>query len=319
VQLDGSVSTPRLALAETLIRLGRADEAEDHLQFALRTDRENPRALFGMGCVANDRGDLPASRDYLQHSARLAPNFKSAHTLLAEVYRRLGDQEQANRERALAASLSPKMHWPDPYSTLIGPPLRGQKEVIDRANALLKENRAQESLQLLKEMPPGSDQWYRKHLQFGRAYEKLGDYDAAEKAFREALRLKPGSLEVLAGLGITLQRQGNFSAAAEQFRKALEIKPDAANLYFRLGRCLDRLDDRAGAIEAMQNSVRYKPDAPIAYRELAKLLKLEGRTSEARAALEHALELEPNDASSAALLDRLNDEPPDNTEIPTVE
>jgi tetratricopeptide (TPR) repeat protein len=319
VQLGGDIQEPRLELAETLFRLGQADDAEKHFQFVLRVDPENARALFGLGCVANSRGDLAASRGHLEQTVQLAPRFRGARTLLAEVCRRLGDQQVADQHRELAASLSPDMNWPDPYMGLGGRHLRGQKHVVNRANALLKQNRARESLQLLKEMPPGSDQWYRKHLQLGRAYESLREYDLAEEAFREALRLKPDSVETFAGLANVLEKKGEFSDAAAQCRKALELKPDAVAIRFRLARCLEIEGDRAAAIESLQKYLHYKPDSPIACRELARLLADEGRDDEARRALQRALELSPDDRKLKVLRDQLEEDVPDAGDTPAVE
>jgi tetratricopeptide (TPR) repeat protein len=319
VRLDGSSSASRLTLAETLLRLARVDEAEEHFQFVLRTDPANARALFGMGRVANDRGDLPASLDYLKHSARLEPRFRAAHLLLAEINRRLGDQEQAYREQSLAAPLSEIMNWPDPYFTRLGPPFRGQKEIIARADDLLRDNRAQDALQLLKEMPAVRVSWYKKQLLLGRAYFKLGDHAAAEKALSETLRLNPDNLEALSALSNVFEEQGNYSAAAEQLRKALEFRPDSEAFQIRLSRCLANQGDRAAAIGVLQNAVRRKPVQLRLYHDLAQLLADDGRTAEAREALKRALELAPDDRKSQVMLERLVESPSDSAQSEKLE
>jgi tetratricopeptide (TPR) repeat protein len=302
VQLDGSAAVPRLALAETLLQLGRTDEAEEHFQFVFQRDPDNARALLGKGRVAHDRGDLTGSLDYLKRSAAIESKIKATHAQLAEVYQRLDDQKHAEMERMLAASLSPITHWPDPYWTLSGPPLRGQKMVMRRASALLKENRAKEAIELLNELTASGVEWYRKDLVLGRAYVSLGDDGAAEKAFRKALRLKPDSFEVLTGLGLLLKNQDKYAPAAELFRKALALQSDAGPWHFQLGRCLEMQGQTAEAIVEYREAARLLPTSWASLRSLGSALHAKGQDTEALAALEKACQMAPKDVEARQLL-----------------
>ena len=307
VQLEGSVPTPRLVLAETLLQVDGTDEAAEHFQFVLRTDPENARALHGMGRVARNRGELRASLDYLKRSAAAAPRIQATHILLAQVHQGLGDQKHAEMERARAASLSANTAWPDPYCSMRGGRLRGQRLIVDRATALLNENRAEEAVRLVHELPESSVPWFAKHLTLGRAYYKLGDYRAAEKAFREALRLKPDSVEVLQGFGMLLKQQEKFSAAAEYLPKAVELQPEAGVWHFRLGHCLEMEGQTAEAIVEYREAVRLVPDSGASQKALGSALLAKGQKAEALTALERTCQLAPKDADARRRLDALRE------------
>ncbi len=58
----------------------------------------------------------------------------------------------------------------------------------------------------------------------GRAALERGDYSAAERAYRNALRENPRSPELLTDLGISLQLQGRSTGAIHAFEQALKLK-----------------------------------------------------------------------------------------------
>ncbi|HJT76703.1 MAG TPA: tetratricopeptide repeat protein [Gemmataceae bacterium] len=298
VQLDGSVAVAHLLLAETLLRAGRADEAEQQFQLVLRQDPENARALLGMGRIADDRDDLAASCDYLSRSATAAPRVRETHVLLAKVYERRGDRHQADKEQRFAETLGPATQWPDPYYRLEGQSLRGQKFVFKRASKFLAENDPEEAIRLLNELPKTGAGAVRANELLGHAYLHLGDRDAAVKAFQEALRLKPDSVQALSSLGTTLQEQGDPSAAAEQFRKVLQLKPNDPATHYRLGTCLEKQHQTKEAVAEYRAAVRLRPTYVAAHKALGTLLLASGQDAEAVASLEQACELAPKDAEA---------------------
>src|SRR5215203_6481429 len=63
---------------------------------------------------------------------------------------------------------------------------------------------------------------FRHWFELGRARERSGDTEDAEKAFRRALELAPNYSQVQWGLGNFLLRQGKEAEAFTQIRKAAE-------------------------------------------------------------------------------------------------
>ncbi|XDA99138.1 sulfotransferase [Sulfitobacter sp. LCG007] len=62
----------------------------------------------------------------------------------------------------------------------------------------------------------------------------LGQFDAAERSFEEALRGTPGDAAPLNHLGTLAQARGDLVTASAYYRRALACRPDAADLHANL-------------------------------------------------------------------------------------
>jgi tetratricopeptide (TPR) repeat protein len=304
VRLGGTVPTPRLRLGEVLLRCGRPDEAEEHFLRVLEREPANPRALLGLGQVASDRDDLAASLENLQRSANGAPRVKATHLLLAEVHQRRGDTVAAAAERRLAAGLPDAASWPDPYREVVEG-VRSEPARIGQARMLRQQGRNPEALTVLQGALRDYPEAYRVRLELGRVNLSLGDANAAEQAYREAVRLKPDSAEAHFEWGMALRTQGDVVAAAARFRHALQLKPRDGEAFYHLGVCLEQQGDDDGAREAYRAAVREQPDLAAGHKALGLLLARHGQVVEAVLALEHALDLEPADATARVGLEKV--------------
>src|SRR4030095_13309715 len=94
---------PRLRLADTLLSLGRLEEAEAHYRRILQREPSSARAGLGLGKVANARGrDLEAA-DFLTRATQDPSTRKAAQRLLLNVNQRLG---RTNQLEQLARTLA---------------------------------------------------------------------------------------------------------------------------------------------------------------------------------------------------------------------
>ncbi len=86
------------------------------------------------------------------------------------------------------------------------------------------------------------------------------DYDAALKAFAEALKLKPNDTDALAAQGYVLRRTGHFDAAIASLQQASTLDPRNSALAFELG--LTYMDNSryAEAERAFQRALALDPE-----------------------------------------------------------
>jgi tetratricopeptide (TPR) repeat protein len=112
---DKTQLTARLWLAETLRTLGQLDAAEDQFQKVLAAAPNEPRAHFGLGMLAYERGQWPACRTHLEKCVGSPHARKKACVQLATVCERLGDKQNADRYADLAAHLPNDPGWADPF------------------------------------------------------------------------------------------------------------------------------------------------------------------------------------------------------------
>jgi tetratricopeptide (TPR) repeat protein len=93
-------------LAELLLRLGKNAQAFDVAAEAADRKPSNPRNLYLAGRAAEEAGKYQASLPWLKRAADLDPAYPDPHYVLARVYRRLNQNEQATAEAALYQKLA---------------------------------------------------------------------------------------------------------------------------------------------------------------------------------------------------------------------
>jgi cytochrome c-type biogenesis protein CcmH/NrfG len=78
------------------------------------------------------------------------------------------------------------------------------------------------------------------------------EYGKAEKAFREAIRKKPGRVEPYLHLGRTYFVQKKYQKAGEVYREAITLAPERKPIYLKLASALEMQGDYAGAIGVLK-------------------------------------------------------------------
>ncbi len=116
-----------------------------------------------------------------------------------------------------------------------------------------------------------------EYLRQGDAYLDAGDYRRAAKAFEEAARLDPKSVEARRGAGTAYLRLGSgdvvtlpemLTKAVAAFKEALRLDPASAQTHYRLGETYLALDDREGAVR------EYEALKPLDGKAAGNLLSL---------------------------------------------
>jgi tetratricopeptide (TPR) repeat protein len=310
---DKANTTPRLRLAETLVQLGRTDEAMVEFQSVLSRQPGNARARYGLGLAAAAAGDLESARRCLQGCAGNPQARKKAAAELAKVLMRQGDAAGAAAVERQARELPPDRDWPDPYATENGALKVARVDRMRQAKEMVKRGNRVEGLRLMRQLvdekPDGP-----AYLELGLTLAALQDTPAAEAALRQAARLDPNRFEAAHLLSVLLFEQAERSGEQELLREAVEfgqravkLKPDHAFAHVYLGLALKALGRRPEALEAFRTAVRCAPDKPDPYLHLAEALAEGGQRDEARRLMEQAgqLPLHPNDPRPRQTLDRL--------------
>lgn len=99
-----------------------------------------------------------------------------------------------------------------------------------------------------------------------------GDYDAAERRFREAIRPAYENVNALNNLGAALKRQGRAQEAVKQWYEALRLSPDDPNAHYHLGSHFTNAGRYNEAIKHLDAAIISKPDMMKAALDLAWLL-----------------------------------------------
>jgi tetratricopeptide (TPR) repeat protein len=269
--------------------------------------------------------DFVSARNHAERLTQLEPRKGYPYLLLGDALMELGDYEAARSafremERRGSADVAAKTR-------------------LARMAALMGDNpRAErlyaEALTLAVEAVPPSREtiaWCR--WQLGETAFGAGDYDRAEKHYRDSLVTFPDYYRALAGLGRALAAKGDLNGAIEHHERAVRLLPDPAfvaalgDLYQIAGRTKEaeaqyalceqtaRIGAAGGQLYNRQLALFYadhdlKPDEAyqLARREyetrrdvygadaLAWAALKAGKVDEARQAVKEALRLGTQDA-----------------------
>ena len=131
-----------------------------------------------------------------------------------------------------------------------------------------------------------------EHLESGREFAEVENFDAAIEELQAALDLEPDNVDVLAALGGVLLSQEKYAAAVVELNKALSIDAGhplaLSNLCGGLG-----IQGTENAVDICQQAVFLNPNDADAYNGLGIAYGQQGQFEEAIAAFLEAIQLEP--------------------------
>lgn len=301
----GQSESLHLRLANALLEQGRLDEAQQHLQQLLRLDPVWPPALLALGRVVCARGEWREALTHLRLCSDDPTTRKSACTLMAAAYQRLGESAAAEQELNVLAHLPPDAAWPDPFADELAAVRVDRQSRLQFANRLQIQGRLPEALSVLAGLVRDYPDYTLARRAQGYVQMQCGDLAGAEQTLQVAFEQAPDSAETLFYLGCVAMNRRQGVAAVDYLRRATALKPDHAMAYFNLGRCFRLQGDAAAAIQAFRQAVRCRPYLAEAHHYLGELLAQTGKPAEAIEHLHNAVELDPGDQKSQELLKRL--------------
>ena len=129
-----------------------------------------------------------------------------------------------------------------------------------------------------------------------RTYGRMERVDEALATFDLAIRLRPADWRMYHQLGLLLHRRKEYAEAVEPFRRVAQLTPGSAQALLNLGAALHGAGQTSQARAAYERSIAIEPRA-YAYSNLAKLLYDGGSYAEAAEYYERAVESKPHDFS----------------------
>jgi tetratricopeptide (TPR) repeat protein len=302
VDLHGNAdSAARNRLATILLEQGHFDEAEQHFRIVLKRWPDDPAAILGLGKLAFVRGRLEESLTYLNRAASNRHTAKASRHLIATVYQRLGQTEEATQVIREVAELPNDVPLPDPFIDEASNVRTGRKAWLDYATQLIRQGRLDEAtplvLRTVRVYPNSAEAW----ILLARIHMRRKDYAAAKDSWEMALERAPEAVEAHMQLGVTLLHTGQANAAIERFQRAIELKPNLSEAHHNLGLSFTAVGQTGDALKAFREAIRLQPGFVDSYLGMADLLGSAGDIGQARKLLDQAFQLDPSDARTIRL------------------
>jgi len=137
-----------------------------------------------------------------------------------------------------------------------------------KAHDLYMQNKFEEALALYAEILAADPNVAFIQFDAGNCYYHLGNYEAAARSFKEAVRLKSDFFEAYTNLANTYGRLKKFEEAVPIFEEAIRSYPANGALYFSLGLLYLNSGQGAKAAACLEKAVALDPKNPSGYSSL---------------------------------------------------
>lgn len=257
------------------------DEAEPDIDLP-----PGPEA-FNEGVDLAQAGDTAAAEAKFLQALEHDDSLFAAHMGLAAIYVQTERMEEALERAETVLEV-------DPQNVLM---IQVKAEAL---RSLGRDGEARETLALLPQEGPAAA---RVAYNEGAAAVKVGDFDRARERMERALALDPGLVDASRALAILHAGAGEHEAAIARAEEVLAQRPEDLRMLKLRWQALDALGRADEAAAARRALVDADPAERVddLYSEAEAAFNA-GRSEDARARLEDALALDPDDAPSHFLL-----------------
>ncbi|MDO8838713.1 MAG: tetratricopeptide repeat protein [Parvibaculum sp.] len=309
-----------------LARLSRGEALPVHVRNAADGAAE---ALYGLGSALMQDTSSDLSDVYLYLALYLRPDFDIARSLLAGTYenrKRWQDAIDAyskiDRKSSLymnariqTAMALNRLEREAEAITVLKRLAREKPDSIDPVVAIgdiyrAKENYAEavvfyERAIALSGAPSERD-WTLYYAR-GICFERLGEWEKAEKDLKLALKLSDDHPLVLNYLGYSwIEQHHRLDEALAMIEKAVERRPNDGFIVDSLGWARYRLGEYDLAVKYLERAVELQPDDPTINEHLGDAFWKVGRKIEARFQWNHALAMNPEEKRIKLLRTKLD-------------
>lgn len=274
IQLNQDYPPLQVRYGQALLNSNRAEEAEQFFHKAVILDSTSSHAYLGLAQIAISQDNLELSLTHLTKAIKLTPQFREAHGMLADVFRRLGKLDKAAQELQITQKL--------PLATTLSDPIYEELEAQGisafwykkRAFIFLNKNQPQEAVEEIRialEFRPDPDGYNF----LGNVLSQMGRHDEAANEFQKAITLAPNNVISYNNVGKALWRADKPQDASVWFERAIRLNPKVPELYLNLGGVYVQLTRPAEAVLTLQRGLRVIKDFVPIEIELAWLLATE--------------------------------------------
>lgn len=256
--------------------------AQSHIQEAFElTENVNglkltmARLLQSLGGFYHQNNQYEQAIPFYQEALKLNPEYGLAYYNLGNALNASGQYTQAVDAYLRAIDLKSDL----------------SVAVQNVANTLFENGDLDAALPLYKslaEKMPISDHYYN----LGIVYKKLGEFEAAEKAFISAQQLAPNDIDVLLRLAEVFHAQGATQKSIDMYQQVLDIQPNQVVALVKMGRAIYNQGEKKKGIYSLLNATELQPDFGEAWQVLGDLLYDIGDYQNALSAFQNAYDLQ---------------------------
>lgn len=178
-------------------------------------------------------------------------------------------------------------------------------ELYRKAEALYREEKLDEARKGFEEAKTVLPTWPEIHAILGALHLRLKDYEAAEKACREAFRLDSKDSTTAYHLGLSLLRQSKSEQAEKALVEAVKLDPFEWAAQTNLGVARMALGKPDQALPPLEEGAKLAPEEAMAHFNLGQAYEALDRKSEAEREYRDTLSLDPEHEGAKEAMERM--------------
>jgi tetratricopeptide (TPR) repeat protein len=291
--------TTLFALGILNVQTNHLSEAESYLKRYLSAlakqpedDRDPTQALLLLSQIAEERNDVPGALKWLEQ-VEPGDAYINVQVRRGQLLAKRGDINGARAvlQQALADADND----------------RDQQQLIQAEAQILRDaDRYQDAADVLsaglQRFPNNTELLY----DYSMAADKLGNYQAMERALRKIIDVAPNNQHAYNALGYSLaDRNIRLPEALNLIKKAAQLAPDDPFITDSLGWAEFRLGNLEEAEKQLRRAYGLRPDTEIGIH-LGEILWTRGKQDEARQLWREAQSKDPKNEVLKNTLSRLN-------------
>ncbi len=167
-----------------------------------------------------------------------------------------------------------------------------------RARQYLDQDRAPLALEALGRVEKLRPDFPRLQYHLGLAHLKLAEFDRAAAALSAELARNPKDAEALYFRGIARAARQDLAAAERDFRGALELAPGSPTAPFQLAKLLIDTQRAEEAAPLLEKSLAIRPAYPLAHFQLGRAFQQLGQKGRAEQEFARARQLQEEERAA---------------------
>jgi tetratricopeptide (TPR) repeat protein len=249
-------------LGEISLRLRRPQEAQNLYRGVLKTFKDFPRALEGMGlALLADKRSVEAV-EYLKRAAELVPNRSTTRMALGRAMAETGHGVESEQEFKEAFRLNPV------------------KAALARADQAQREGRLEDAEKILRELLAGDPDNSKALRMLGMIALDANRFKAARRMLERAVELAPGSVLGWNDLANFHLKQDRYDEALTSVQRAVDLDPKMVHSYVMRGNILTKAQRHEESLVAYDKALEISSLNAGALSGMAHVLKTIGRQDE---------------------------------------
>ena len=272
---------------------GKSENASQLGQKLLKIAPHNWEVQYLNAQLEMRKGQFSQAQSHLEESVALKPDYFQSQEMLGSVLSTLKDFSGARDHLEKAIELG------DTEPAV-------QYELAKVLQNLGQVEQSQEKLRIFQSLRKAeADRTLAVNkIESGDRALAAGDATQAIALYREALVNDPTEAILAYKLAKALDKTKDFAGETAALRRAIELNPNLAEAQNQIGYLAAKAGDDAQAEKCFRLAVHVSPSYLPAWINLAATLAGEAKWQDAKQALAHALEIDP-DSSEAHRLDQV--------------